>query len=184
MAITKIQSESLNLADTYAFTGTVTGAGGITEAKIFRLTSNLTLSDATVTDITSNISAHDGTANGSIGTGITQSSGIFSFSNTGIYLIDANINYYVQNANRRVVVSTLKVTTNNSSYSIVNSSNSQISNLSSNSNTANVNVGYILDVTDTSNVKCKFTAAAYGGTTYVETYEKATFFRFIRLGDT
>ena len=28
MAITKIQSESLNLADTYAFTGTVTGAGG------------------------------------------------------------------------------------------------------------------------------------------------------------
>ena len=29
MAITKIQSESMNLADTYAFTGTVTGAGGI-----------------------------------------------------------------------------------------------------------------------------------------------------------
>ena len=27
MAITKIQSESLNLADTYDFTGTVTGAG-------------------------------------------------------------------------------------------------------------------------------------------------------------
>ena len=26
MAITKIQSESMNLADTYAFTGTVTGA--------------------------------------------------------------------------------------------------------------------------------------------------------------
>ena len=29
MAITKIQSESMNLADTYAFTGTVTGAGGV-----------------------------------------------------------------------------------------------------------------------------------------------------------
>ena len=28
MAITKIQSESLNLSDTYDFTGTVTGAGG------------------------------------------------------------------------------------------------------------------------------------------------------------
>ena len=27
MAISKIQSESLNLADTFAFTGTVTGAG-------------------------------------------------------------------------------------------------------------------------------------------------------------
>ena len=29
MAITKIQSESLNLSDTYDFTGTVTGAGGV-----------------------------------------------------------------------------------------------------------------------------------------------------------
>ena len=29
MSITKIQSESLNLADTYDFTGTVTGAGGV-----------------------------------------------------------------------------------------------------------------------------------------------------------
>jgi hypothetical protein len=28
MAITKIQSESLNLSDNYDFTGTVTGAGG------------------------------------------------------------------------------------------------------------------------------------------------------------
>lgn len=30
MALSKIQAESLNLADTYAFTGTVTGAGEIT----------------------------------------------------------------------------------------------------------------------------------------------------------
>ena len=29
MAITKLQAEALNLADTYAFTGTVTGAGGV-----------------------------------------------------------------------------------------------------------------------------------------------------------
>ncbi len=29
MAITKIQSESLNLADDYSFTGTITGAGGV-----------------------------------------------------------------------------------------------------------------------------------------------------------
>jgi len=29
MAIDKIQAESINLADTFAFTGTVTGAGGV-----------------------------------------------------------------------------------------------------------------------------------------------------------
>jgi len=35
MAITKIQSESLNLADTYDFTGTVTGAGGVNTPAFF-----------------------------------------------------------------------------------------------------------------------------------------------------
>ncbi len=35
MAITKIQSESMNLADTYAFTGTVTGPGGVNTPAFF-----------------------------------------------------------------------------------------------------------------------------------------------------
>ena len=39
MAITKIQSESMNLADTYAFTGTVTGAGE-SNSPYFRATQN------------------------------------------------------------------------------------------------------------------------------------------------
>jgi len=49
MAITKIQSESLNLADTYDFTGTVTGAGGVnTPAFFVRRTSNITISQNNV----------------------------------------------------------------------------------------------------------------------------------------
>ena len=49
MAITKIQSESLNLADTYDFTGTVTGAGGSnTPAFYAKNQSDQTLVDATV----------------------------------------------------------------------------------------------------------------------------------------
>lgn len=35
MAITKIQSESLNLSDTYDFTGTVTGAGGVNTPMVY-----------------------------------------------------------------------------------------------------------------------------------------------------
>ena len=35
MAITKIQSESLNLSDNYDFTGTVTGAGGVNTPAFF-----------------------------------------------------------------------------------------------------------------------------------------------------
>ena len=52
MAITKIQSESLNLADTYAFTGTVTGAGeSNTPAWLVSLTSNQSISNATETKV-------------------------------------------------------------------------------------------------------------------------------------
>ena len=35
MAIDKIQSESINLADNFAFTGTVTGAGGVNTPAFF-----------------------------------------------------------------------------------------------------------------------------------------------------
>ena len=53
MAITKIQSESLNLADTYDFTGTVSGAGGVnTPAFEAYTTGNQDVSDATYTKLT------------------------------------------------------------------------------------------------------------------------------------
>ena len=48
MAITKIQSESLNLVDTYAFTGTVTGAGFPNDA-LFAYTVSSSQSIATAT---------------------------------------------------------------------------------------------------------------------------------------
>jgi len=53
MAITKIQSESLNLADTYAFTGTVTGAGESNSPNFHAVNaSGQALSDSTWTKIT------------------------------------------------------------------------------------------------------------------------------------
>ena len=52
MAITKIQSESLNLADTYDFTGTVTGAGGnMKPAFHARLSSNQNTSSGVMTKV-------------------------------------------------------------------------------------------------------------------------------------
>jgi len=40
MAIDKIQSESINLADNFAFTGTVTGAGGVNSPRILACMNN------------------------------------------------------------------------------------------------------------------------------------------------
>tara|TARA_R100000655_G_scaffold34662_1_gene67423 strand:- start:40 stop:552 length:513 start_codon:yes stop_codon:yes gene_type:complete len=53
MAINKIQSESINLADTFAFTGTVTGAGGVnTPAFMAYNGADQTIANTTVTQIT------------------------------------------------------------------------------------------------------------------------------------
>ena len=64
MAITKIQSESLNLADTYAFTGTVTGAGesNTPSFKVYRNTTQ-SITSATQTKIQFNTASYD-TASG------------------------------------------------------------------------------------------------------------------------
>jgi len=52
MAITKIQSESLNLADTYAFTGTVTGAGEANTPYFYATQSSATsLADSSFTKV-------------------------------------------------------------------------------------------------------------------------------------
>ena len=60
MAIDKIQSESINLADTFAFTGTVTGAGE-TNAPSFRAYNNasFTFSSSTTTKMRFNAEAFD-----------------------------------------------------------------------------------------------------------------------------
>ena len=89
MAIDKIQSESINLADNFAFTGTVTGAGGITMAQQWRLSSNFTSNnnDQTVTGW----EAADQAGSVAIGSAMTESSGVFTFPQTGIYEITQTI---------------------------------------------------------------------------------------------
>jgi hypothetical protein len=60
MAITKIQSESLNLADTYDFTGTVTGAGEAnTPAWFANKTDTTSIANTTNTKATFNVEIVD-----------------------------------------------------------------------------------------------------------------------------
>jgi hypothetical protein len=87
MAITKIQSESLNLADTYAFTGTVTGAG-VTLKPAFSayLSANQSVSDATWTKVQCNTEVLD-----SDSTYDNSSNYRFTPASTGYYLLCAGV---------------------------------------------------------------------------------------------
>jgi|TARA_R100000084_G_scaffold107219_1_gene66763 hypothetical protein len=64
MAITKIQSESLNLADTYNFTGDVTGAGGVnTPAFEAYQSADATISSGAATKVQCNTEVFDTAGN-------------------------------------------------------------------------------------------------------------------------
>jgi len=156
-------------------------AGGITVADQYRYTAN---TGGISGDITANLERVDSDFD-KIGTGITNSSGIFSFPSTGIYLVQvqAHINF-VNEADNSSIVSTF-VTTNNSSY---NQRARAVAGSNSTSNNSNFTVfsNLMVDVTDTSNVKVKFVASSFDSQSYLEgdTDKNQTSFTFIRLGDT
>jgi hypothetical protein len=156
-----------------------TPVAGITEADMFRLTASHT-GDG---DITSNLERVDSSGFSKIGTGMSQSSGIFTFPSTGIYqiLVQANISYNNQSDNSATV--STSITLNNSSYTNVAYA------LSGNGNQTGATgvtcySQYFLDVTDISNVKVKFTTGSFQGTLEGDTDINRTCFSFIRLGDT
>ena len=156
--------------------GTATGFGGITMADQWRLTA--TTNDSTDADITSNWERVDTAGAGFVGSAMTESSGVFTFPSTGMYLV-ATSWYIIASSDGSATIRT-QVTENNSSYvdaSIANAHSSGNSTCPSN---------YIVDVTDTSNVKVKFrtTSFASGTSIYGETTITYTGVWFIRLGDT
>jgi hypothetical protein len=155
--------------------------GGITMADAFRLSADT--NSGSNADVTSNWERVDDPSFGGIGTGLTESSGIFSFPSTGIYLITWQAIFYVE-AGDIVAELTFKTTNDNSSYNddgyvyIGNGSGSNAYGTGGSSN--------IFDVTDTSNDKFKFRTGSMGGSTVLKGYTTSTQtgFSVIRLGDT
>src|SRR6056300_1742161 len=146
--------------------GSASGFGGITEADMWRLTSN----KSGTGDITANLERPDTAGFGYLGTGMTESSGIFTFPSTGIYRIQAT---FEANANADNYIQT---TTDNSTYidaTIVRPKGD-----------GNTTGSFIFDVTNTSTHKVKFNVRVNSGVTLGNTDFNRTYFEFIRLGDT
>mgnify|MGYP001225331667 CR=1 FL=1 len=171
--------------DTIALAGTtVTGiTQGITVADQWRLTTNLT--GVTAQFITANLEQIDSSGQGTLGSAMTESSGVFTFPSTGIYLV--NFTAYLEgNDDSRYNSINIEGTINNSSY--VNLTESSQFHQSTQSNTAysGVHCQTYVDVTDTTNVKVRFkyTPATSNITLLGATNYSASHVQFIRLGDT
>jgi hypothetical protein len=154
--------------------------GGITMADQWRLTANVTLTDPSAF-VTSNWERNDNSGYGGIGTGMTESSGVFSFPSTGIYLIQAYGSFQqtsgAGNNNALFIYSTI----DNSSYT------HQTGNLSFGEASPDHNAAsssFLFDVTDVSNCKVKFEQLGDNGILRGASTQNRTHITFIRLGDT
>ena len=154
-------------------------AGGITMADQWRLTADSSGNGA----INSNLERNDSTGFNYIGTGMTESSGVFSFPSTGIYYVHAKFNAQSDGSggNDNNITGVMYVTTDNSNYTKVSEARGRVDNTHD-----TIICTSFIDVTNISNVKVYFnkenfnTGSVFSG----NTSHNMTEFTFIRLGDT
>ena len=152
-------------------------AGGITEADMFRLTANLS-SDAN--PISSNLERVDDATFSKIGTGMSLSSGIYTFPSTGLYNVSSN-HEMVWTGTDSTGFEMHVSSDSGSNYDLVAVNYTYGVN-------AYVNRFYTLDafvnVTDASTFRVKFVTSSMSNA-YVQgdTNANYSYFMFIRLGD-
>jgi hypothetical protein len=151
-------------------------SAGITEADMYRLSADVT---SNTDPISSNLERVDDASFSKIGTGMSVSSGIFTFPSTGLYFVTVQMNCY-SSSNDNIIIET-HVTQNNSTYdSVIRTIGNGVS--SGNIQTACGQT--LVNVTDTTNVKIKFVATSItDGGIGGDSTQNATCFSFIRLGD-
>ena len=162
--------------------GTATGFGGLTEADTWRLTTGFT-GDAL--PITTNWERDDTYAFGVLGTGRSESSGIFSFPSTGYWLVQfhARCNIY---GSDRLITPAIYVTTDNSTYNRATIPSIHIYPTSSGVTYSSTTSEKMLDVTDTANIKVQFGVDVGNSSTSTsgDTSQNTTYATFMKLGDT
>ena len=150
---------------------------GINMTDQWRLTADIANTDGV---ITSNLERVDDADFGKIGTGMTESSGIFSFPSTGLYLIHATMESVSQTDG---VVLNLQVTNDNSSY-LTEGTITQGDGDSHATNFASGSKIIFFNVTDISTHKARFNiGSATASTVRGNSSLNETCFTFIRLGD-
>ena len=156
--------------------------GGIEMAQQWRLATSFT---GSAVPIASNWEIVDTDGYGGIGSNMTESSGIFTFPSTGIYLINFYADFYIDGDDR---VSSVQIdtTTNNSTYDTASEGVLFIQQTSGTGTYNSASTQFMFDVTDTSTHKCRFNINTLNANTQIlgSSSYNATYVTFVRLGDT
>ena len=163
-----------------ALTGISTG---ISMAQQWRQTTGVQPSSGTYTTL-QNWEANDAPSGyGSIGSSMTESSGVFTFPSTGIYLLKYSLVIQSANGAKRLNMSIIEVTTDNSNYNQAAKARASMYGTDAFSSCF---TEFIFDVTDVSTHKCRFQFWTVDTQCYTmaSTDTWRTGVTFIRLGDT
>ena len=174
-AVTTAKITDANVTSAKMFSGF---ANGITMADQWRLAADLTNPGAS--DITANLERVDDATFSKIGTGMTESSGIFTFPSTGLYHIKLTGVFFIPSLDNNASVNINVSSDSGSNYdTILRVESGQSSfQLATNSSDAFVNV------TNASTFRLKFTTFSMASSSLMGlTDYNRTSFTFIRLGD-
>ena len=162
-------------------------SAGITEADAWRI--DTTFDQQAYADITSNWSRATwgtGSLHGYKGTGMTESSGIFTFPSTGYWYIEGRLGYHSRTGVSSGIGLYVKGTSDNSTYFDLVTAWDTAPMSSGYYEWGHMNCSTIIDVTSTTNCKVKFGTEASNN--QVKYYSTAgghnNLFIFLRIGDT
>ena len=164
---------------------TVATTNGVTMADQWMLTSNFSPGGA-VSIVTSGWGQVSRAGYGVIGSSMTQSSGVFTYPQTGIYFVEYTAQLISTSA-QRYLGQRIQTTHNNSSYAHAADVNTHIGINNSYGAYAQATSSVIQDVQDVTQDKVRFCVTAFtpGDTTLQgDSSRAATHVTFIRLGDT
>jgi hypothetical protein len=160
--------------------------GGITEADIWRLSASFT---GSADPIASNWERADDTNTGYLGSGMSESSGIFTFPSTGIWRVNFNFAIYSANSSGddRAPKAEVHISPDSgSNYDSLTNVHLHTETISSNYTHNQGTCFCLVDVTNASNFRAKFvvTTLNSGTSTFGQSDKNQTCVEFIRLGDT
>ena len=169
--------------DTLQASSGTTNNLGISEIDQWRLSADLSITTLnTLTNITANWERNDNTGFGRVGTGMTESSGTFTFPSTGIYLITTTFVFYSATGGSEYNRMSINTTTNDSTYTEQDECSVATSTTPKRNSTSS---SFVFDVTDTSQCKVRFYYYVQGNITLSGSSSKnRTFVTFTRIGDT
>ncbi len=165
--------------DTATFAQPPVGAF-ISEVDVFRLTASQ--SGGTNADITSNFERVDDSSFSKIGTGMTESSGIFTFPRTGVYQVNMQC-AIVGNNDANSMVGAQVSRNSGGAFDDVALANGGEGASADSRVTAFAH--FFVNVTDISTFQVKFLTTSMAGNSFIQgdTAQNFTAFSFVRLGD-